>query len=558
MKYHKYYSTKEASQAEAIPGREEEMVENQAGGFVFPVDDWTRLDRFLILGAEGNTYYASAQKMTVENAQAVARIIKANGVLVVDKIVEISEAGRSPKNDPALFALAMCAGMGDDATRKAALEALPRVARIGTHLFHFLEYVQAFRGWGRGLRRAVAKWYNDKPVEKLAYQAVKYRQRDGWTHRDALRLAHPKAASSERNILYQWITGKYRSELEDGTKLALTGDPLPELVKGFIHISRVDTKTEVVKAVSDFGLTREMVPTQWLKEPDVWEALLEKMPMTAMIRNLATMTKVGLIAPMSDAARKVVTELQNEDRIARARVHPIQVLSALCTYQQGRGVRSKHTWDPVSQVVDALDDAFYISFGNVKPTGKRIVLALDVSSSMTSGMIAGVPGLTPRVGSCAMAMVTARCEPNHTIVAFSHKMVPFEVSPRERLDDVVRKARHLSFGSTDCALPMLWALGYNAKESSGWRNSTGYVKERERVIEADAFIVYTDNETWFGNTHPSQALQRYRRETGVAAKLIVAGMVSNGFSIADPQDGGMLDCIGFDTATPNIISDFIT
>ena len=33
-------------------------------------------------------------------------------------------------------------------------------------------------------------------------------------------------------------------------------------------------------------------------------------------------------------------------------------------------------------------------------------------------------------------------------------------------------------------------------------------------------------------------------------------MVSNGFTIADPRDRGMLDVVGFDTATPQLISDF--
>ena len=33
-------------------------------------------------------------------------------------------------------------------------------------------------------------------------------------------------------------------------------------------------------------------------------------------------------------------------------------------------------------------------------------------------------------------------------------------------------------------------------------------------------------------------------------------MTSNGFSIADPNDAGMLDVVGFDTATPQVISGF--
>ena len=50
-----------------------------AGGYAFAVDDWTRLDRFLILGAEGGTYYASERTLTRENAQAVLRCLAADG-----------------------------------------------------------------------------------------------------------------------------------------------------------------------------------------------------------------------------------------------------------------------------------------------------------------------------------------------------------------------------------------------------------------------------------------------------------------------------------------------
>ena len=144
----------------------------------------------------------------------------------------------------------------------------------------------------------------------------------------------------------------------------------------------------------------------------MWEALLETdMPMTALIRNLATLTRVGLLAPGSEATRHVVAQLGDAERLRAARIHPIAVLAALKTYAQGKGERGKATWEPVPQVVDALDAAFYASFGNVEPTGKRWLLALDVSGSMGGGMVAGVPGLTPRVASAAMALITAATEP---------------------------------------------------------------------------------------------------------------------------------------------------
>jgi 60 kDa SS-A/Ro ribonucleoprotein len=43
---------------------------------------------------------------------------------------------------------------------------------------------------------------------------------------------------------------------------------------------------------------------------------------------------------------------------------------------------------------------------------------------------------------------------------------------------------------------------------------------------------------------------------GIPAKLIVQAFVANPFSIADPNDAGMLDVIGFDTAVPSLIHDF--
>jgi 60 kDa SS-A/Ro ribonucleoprotein len=80
----------------------------------------------------------------------------------------------------------------------------------------------------------------------------------------------------------------------------------------------------------------------------------------------------------------------------------------------------------------------------------------------------------------------------------------------------------------------------------------------EKKLAVDAFIVYTDSETWAHPTwaHPTNALEQYRQKMSLPAKLIVCGMVSNNFTIADPADAGMLDVVGFDTATPQIISEF--
>ena len=142
-------------QTEPLPGQ----VANNAGGYFYAVDDWTLLDRFLILGTEAGTYYVTPVQLTKDNAAAIQRLLISDGIKVVERIVAISKAGRAPKNDPALFALALAAACEDQATRQAALAALPLVARTGTHLLQFADYVNNLRGWGRALRKAVGRWF---------------------------------------------------------------------------------------------------------------------------------------------------------------------------------------------------------------------------------------------------------------------------------------------------------------------------------------------------------------------------------------------------------------
>src|SRR5512135_654627 len=180
INYAKQFHRRVTPQSLPIPGSSQ--VPNSGGGYAWPVDDWTRLDRFLILGAEGGTYYIAERDLVKENHDALVRCIQADGVRAVNRIVEISESGRAPKNDPAIFALALVAAHAVPEAKALAFQNLGKVCRIGTHLFHFAEYVNALRGWGRGLRNAVGSWYLSQAPDKLAYQVVKYQSRDSWSH----------------------------------------------------------------------------------------------------------------------------------------------------------------------------------------------------------------------------------------------------------------------------------------------------------------------------------------------------------------------------------------
>jgi 60 kDa SS-A/Ro ribonucleoprotein len=509
-------------QSEQAPG----TVPNSAGGYAFPVDAWTRLDRFLILGSEGGTYYIGERKLTKENAKhldALFQESERSARRAVERIVEISESGRAAKPEPALFALALATKWPH--AKQLAYEALPKVARTGTHLFYFAEQVNAIRGWGRGLRRAVADWYLEKDPNRLAYLLVKYQQRNGWSHRDLLRLSHAKPDRAHKALFAYAVTHTKQGDTR-----------VPDIINAVLDLNRMTDASQAAYLIATFDIPREAVPTQFLKDPLVWEALLQNMPITATIRNLATLTDVGLLRPLGSNVGMVCDRITNAERLKAGRVHPIALLAALKVYAAGHGVKGSKTWEPVKQVVDALDAAFVLAFDAVIPSGKRTLLALDVSGSMYGNKIAGLPFLDAREASVAMSLVTARVEPNYHLCAFSTTMVPLNYTGRSTLNDALRVTNGMPFGGTDCAMPMLYAI--------------------QNKLDVDQFVIYTDSETWAGGIHPFEALQRYRRYRQIPAKMVVVGMTSTGFTIADPTDGGMLDVVGFDTTTPNVISDF--
>ncbi|GAB0106314.1 TROVE domain-containing protein [Nocardia sp. JMUB6875] len=506
------------------------QVRNSAGGYTFEVTPEVRLRRFLTLGSDAPTYYTSARELTKENAAVVLDFAEHRTADLVAEIVAVSTAGRAPKQNPALFALAAAASLGDADGRRTALDALPLVARTGTHLFLFARYIEQFRGWGRGLRRAVANWYVEKSVDDLAYQAVKYRSREGWTHRDLLRLSHPETDQDDRRRLFDWICRRETSL--DGLRL----------VEGFQRAQTAPVR-EIPELVREYRLSWEMLPDEAMGDPAVWEALLDNgMPQTALMRQLPRLTRLGLLSPLGARTKAVAEQLADRDRLRKARVHPVNVLVAQRTYAAGRSVRGESTWEPSRPIVDALDAAFYAAFEAVEPTGKRHLLALDVSASMTSS-ISGLP-LSAREASAALALVTASIESDYDIMGFTSAggsyrdsgLSPLSIGPRQRLDDAIRAISGLPFGGTDCSLPMLHALKHK--------------------LHVDVFTIITDNETWAGRVQPHQALAQYRRKVNPAAKLVVIGMTATNFTIADPADAGTLDIVGFDSAVPTLLADF--
>lgn len=558
------------------PLRQGETVTHE-GGIVSKIDAFSRLRRFLILGTDQGTYYAGAADHTTENLNVVKECIALDGVKTVQIISEVSTGGRAPKNDPAMVALAACTVYGDKPTREAAYKEFGNGAiRIPTHLMHHFTFRNALSeyeetedgkqrirgGMGSGYRRAITRFYQSKSPKTLAYHAVKYGSRDGVSQADMLRLARPTPQTADQDAVFKFIVD---GELIYNSPLGPVSEEISTFLEAAIMLGQETDVARAVQLIKNYGLPREAIKqTALLNSPEIWDALLgdeNGMPMTALVRNLGKMTNVGLLTPGSSAVQRVISQLGDQSRLIKARVHPMTLLAALKVYEQGRGEKSNLTWTPVKSIINALDEAFYLAFGSVTPTNKRLRLALDVSASMDGNMVVGLPFIDARMASAAMALVTASVEKNVDIVGYSDTMVPVPIRPSMRLDEVVRTMKNIQMGGTYCSLPIRDAIDNN------------------RVF--DGIVSYTDNETFDGSSRNSYRsswgrsygysnydendsalttvndyLQSYRQQVGLPVRHAVVAVTSTGFSIADANDPGQLDVVGFDTAAPGILSEF--
>jgi 60 kDa SS-A/Ro ribonucleoprotein len=552
INYVSHFNLKETPQTQPIPGKE--MEKNNAGGYSFAITKWDQMLRFLILGTEGGTYYSKENTLTQENAKNTIECIQENTEKALQLILDISLDGRAAKQDATIFALALACTFAEEKKKPLAYLAINKVCRTGTHLFTFTNYVQALRGWSRGLRTGVGKFYTAKPLEALELQIVKYRNRQGFTHKDVIRLSHPGTTSPERNLLFKYAVGKITPE-ENTSFLEKF-----KLINAYENAKLLNAKDKndikkMIDLISQNNLPREAIPTEFLNSEEVWQSLLPGMPINALIRSLGKISSLNITkSNLATATTQILEKLTNQESITKSRIHPLQILTALKVYQTGHGEKGSLAWSPNGRIIDALNQAFYSSFKNVEPTGKNILLALDVSGSMGANFTAGSSVLDCRTAAAAMAMVTAKVENNWDIIGFTNAgksyferekgtgrwnstgVSQLAITPNQRLDDIVKYMQGLPFGGTDCALPMEYA-------------------EKNKIV-VDTFVIYTDNETYAGKVHPKQALDSYRQKTGINAKLAVVAMTPTRFSIADPSDAGMMDVVGFDTSTPNIISEF--
>ncbi len=516
---------KETPQTKPIPGRESEMVKARSGGFAFDAGIWKQLRRALITGTASGGYYAGKQELTDEFAAVLRKAVAEDPRKVADDIIYASD-GRSVNNSAPILGLVFLS-MGETPEAKAAfMEIFPQVIRTGSHFYEWIGYTKSLRGTGKIIKKVAWEWLGRDDVKGLAYQLLKYQQRQGFSGRDILRMFHVKPKNEDQELLYKWVT-KGWDELPSNI-------PSEALAQIWWYEWLKKNPKGAVNAITKGRLTHEMVAPIAEMNRDVWQLLFETMPIGALLRNLASLTDIGIIRADNPAnLDRIEAALNNKEYLRKGRLHPIDLLKALKTYSSGGSIgKSKKTWSVVPRVVDILDKAVELSFETQEPTGKVFMHAVDVSGSMSWKAVESV-GLTYCEIATVMALVTAKSEKNYAIRGFADQFIDLGITARDTFASACAKANSRNFGPTDASAAFDWM--------------------RKNDFKADVVCLWTDGESWSGRKHPSQALAQYRSQVKKDTRAVYVTLATNNLSQVDPKDQLSYDIGGFDPSSPRVV-----
>ncbi|TRY66104.1 hypothetical protein DNTS_035592 [Danionella cerebrum] len=318
------------------------------------------------------------------------------------------------------------------------------------------------------------------------------------------------------------------------------GEKSEDVQKVFVYLEALEKakhctdEQELINLIEEHRLETEQLPTTFLKSKQVWKALLKEIPLPVLLKRLGKLTADKVLLPGSPDVSSVCERILDDTALKQVKSNPFSILAASEHYKRGHGKLGKLKWDPDADIVQALDSSFCKSISAVEGTGKRFLLAVDVSSSL--GTVTHGSSISTVAVAAGMCMIFAQTEPTAQIVVFSEgSLVPCAISANMTLMEAAEVLIQAPVPGTDCALPITWA------------------SENEKTV--DVFIIFTNNRCT-GTENPADALKMYRQKSGVFSKLIVCGLASKHLCVADPEDCGMLDICGFDSQSLDVIRNF--
>lgn len=447
---------------------------------------------------------------------------------------------------PIAYALALCARDKRKKVSKLAYEALPDICRKPTQLFQFLSFCRTrfnCRGWPRSHRKAIAAWYTENQQyrnnpRKLALHVTKYKRRHMLSQKRVIKACHPKPPDKTFSYIFRFVT----KGIEKADEINADEKDF-EIVKGYISaVNSIKKKhkrgemEDIIEAIHKWKVPWEVIPTKQLKEPEIWRALLhQKMPMTAMIRNLGRMSRLELFKPKSREEQIVCNRLRTVDSLEST--HPIQLLGAFAAYRRGRGLRddSMHTWEVNREIERALLDSYHLSSArHSERMQSKVLIAIDVKMEMDFHTL-GIPSMSCKEAAIALSLLFGSIFEVETISFYKSARTVSLDQPSGELFDTDFSDNHSDHGETNYDVPFRYA--------------------EEKKFEI--LLLLTDTLETKEIDKIRRSFRKMKQSNTARYKKCVVVCFKNSRPASEPGNNSMLDVVGVDEHAVEVIKDFI-
>lgn len=318
----------------------------------------SKIAQIAFCGLPGNTFYADKEV----SMDMIIATVKEGAKKCPEFLGKALAVGREEGfvKFPAQVGMAVLAKAAPDVFEKY----FGKCIRIPSDLFAFMVYFQHENNGktgGRVLKRTVSKWLN---ANITAFWAVKYAGNNaGFSLADMVRISHPKAESAEANALYGYLTTR------DSNKRQELADAVPYL-KAVESLGK-DLPEVAARNIKDFRIPHEAVTGRVHKlTTDMWLALIETMPVMALLRNLNTAERhLGDKMPIALIRNKLTAS-----NVRKAKILPYRFMTAY------KAVGNKELRNIISDAVDAAAE-------NIPKIEGQTVVAIDRSGSMVMDVL---------------------------------------------------------------------------------------------------------------------------------------------------------------------------
>lgn len=208
--------------------------------------------------------------------------------------------------------------------------------------FLFIHYVFKFqdtKGFGRGLKSCIAKWYNNKTCIQLANLIGGNRKLYTWSHVDLIKMSHYKTDDIDREKMIDSLFRRGVKTIED---LEVQENTTSTIVyEGFKRLNSIyllkiaENPKEAADLMKKYKFPWNFLPSHLIYNPVVWEGILANINYKDLLNFIPKLADTNLLNPNEEISKKISHTLGNLTLVTEAKLYPVEIYMVLKLYQKG-------------------------------------------------------------------------------------------------------------------------------------------------------------------------------------------------------------------------------